>query len=269
MKERVVAVFIVMVVVVSFLVIYLSVFQPMDDISPTESDVTTTTVEDTGNDVNPFPFDETGYQFEKSVYFLTPGRIFFRVSADDANISISFSDQSDLLYSINVIPYPDSTEAGIMFVVHTDSWGVIFGAGRQETIDIVLGTHSFYFIYMVDNSNLNTTITYSNNAWVNGSAFQYSDEDCDLNLRICDDIRATDSIGFTGTISCRTLNLKIQVPTEWKGFVDFNESNVTVVEMFDWTEFASNMFRTFEDNEEYLSIELNVAVEEAYARILP
>ena len=211
------------------------------------------------------PLGGSGFQFEQSVTFSTPDRIFFQIRADDANVSVTYADRADLLYSINITGYPDSSEAHVMFDKHSDSWGVFFTAGRQVSIDIVLGTGCFYFLNIIDLSNVNTTITYANNAWVNGSALTYSGgDDCDLTLRITADIRTTDTLGFTGRIMCRSLNLEIDTPHEWNGLVDFNESNLTIMELAGWSGLFAPRYRTdvYDGNP---SIELDVEAEEVFA----
>lgn len=212
------------------------------------------------------PSDQSGFQFEQSVTISTPDRIYFQISADDANVSVTYDDRADLLYFINVTGYPDSSEAHIRFVKNSDSWGIFFTANRQESVDIVLGTGCFYFLNVLV-SNTNTSITYSNNAWVNGSAFMYSGgDDSDLTLEITDDIRTTDTVGFTGTVRCRSLNLEIDTPFEWNGLIDLNHSNVTIMEESGWVEliFEYGVVKTTIDYEGNPSIELDVEVDRGF-----
>ena len=210
------------------------------------------------------PLDQSGFQFEQSVTISTPDRIYFRIDADDAKVSVTFEDRANLLYSINVTGYPDSSEAHVMFIKNSDSWGIFFTANRQESVDIVLGNGCFYYLTFADSSNLSTTIVYSENAWVNGSALTYVDEDSDLALKIQSDIKTTDTVGFTGTIMCRLLNLEIDTPFEWNGRVDFNDSNVTIMELSGWAELFSR-YVTVVDHEGNPSIDLDVEVEQAFA----
>ncbi len=213
-----------------------------------------------------YPLDESGFQFERAVTSTTPDSIFFQIRADDADVSITFTENDNLLYSINITPYLDSTEAGISIVMTEDSWGVTLRAGRQKSIDIVLGTGCFYFINIVASSNLNTTIVYSNNAWVNDTALHYGVEDGDLNLRIHNNIKVNDTIGFDVWIWCRTLNLDIDVPFEWNAFVDFHSSNLTILEMTGWHDlYGEYAYRTDDVYDNNPIIEIDVDVEEAFA----
>ena len=210
------------------------------------------------------PLDQSGFQFEQSVTISTPDRIFFRIRANDANVSVTFEDRENLLFSINVTGYSDSSEAHVTYDKHSESWGIYLSTGRQESVDIVLGNGCFYYITFADSSNLNTTMIYSNNAWVNGSVLSYIDDDSDLTLRVHNDIKTTDTVGFTGTIMCRSLNLEIEPPYEWNGLVDFNDSNVTIMELSGWFELFSR-YETAVDYEGNPSIELDVEVEQAFA----
>jgi len=267
MRAKLVAILICIIVITGMSFLILSFL--MNDNGPNGITTTTsTTVTTTTSTIDPFPLGQTGYSFEKSTYFLSPHHVFFRISADDANISVYYANRTNLLYSIHVTPYNNSHEASIMFVVNTDSWGIFFSAGRQERITIVLGTYCFYNIFMADNSNTNTSITLSNGAWVNGTALTYHDEESHLNLRICNDIQKTNSIGLTGQIICRTLDLEIQPPSGWNGYVIFNESNLTLLENTGWFEVDYNTFRTIEFPYDNPGILLNVVAEQASASFL-
>ncbi|MHA1948516.1 MAG: hypothetical protein ACW99G_01845 [Candidatus Thorarchaeota archaeon] len=219
--------------------------------------------------ISPSIPDESGFQFVRDVATSTPNRIFFQIRAEDTNISITFVDREDLLYSINVVPHSNSTEAGISFDLHDDSWGINFRTTRQELVNITLGTGCFYFINMIDISNLNTNIIYGNNAWLNGSALRYSSEDSNLTLRIQNDISVTDTPGFDIDITCDTFNLDIEVPEEWNAFVDFHDSNLTILEMTGWRALLGLYgYRTDLIFDGMPSIEIDVIAEEAFARLL-
>jgi hypothetical protein len=213
--------------------------------------------------------EDTGFIFERAVTSSTPNRIFFQIRAEDTNISIIFDNRADLLYSIDVTPHPDSAEARIRIDTNDDSWGVDLSASRQKSVDITLGSGCFYFINMVDISNLNTTIVYSNRAWLNGSAFRYSDESSDLTLQIHDDIRVTDTIGFEGDITCETLHLDIDVPHQWNAFVDFHDSNLTIEEMTGWIALLGDYgYRTDKVHDGMPEIDIDVYAGEAFARLI-
>ncbi|MHA2065953.1 MAG: hypothetical protein ACXABY_16400, partial [Candidatus Thorarchaeota archaeon] len=212
---------------------------------------------------------ESGFQFERNHTIATPNRFFFQIKAEDANLSIVFEDRADLLYSIDITSYDDSSEARLRIQIEEDSWGIFLTADRQESVDITLGTGCFYFINIINSSGLNTTITYSNNAWVNGSALTYGVDDSDLTLRILDDIGVNNTTGFIGYIRCKTLNLEIDVSEQWRAYVDFYDSNLTILEMSGWnTSGGEQGYASIPVTLDSHRITLDVHAENAFAKLL-
>ena len=215
--------------------------------------------------------DQGGFHFERDVTTTTPERIFFRVNAEDTDLSITFVDNADLLYSIDIVPYENSTAAYLRFDMHQDSWGIMFSTGQQEFVNITLGNGCFYNLQICGDSYLNTTVVYSNNAWVNGTAFGYFPHssqgfDGHLTLKILDDIVTDGTTGFVGRVTCDSLNLEIDVPNQWGGIIDFNDVNVTFVEISGWTEYFGR-YVTDNSYEDVPLINLDVEVEEVFARL--
>ncbi|MFW9795321.1 MAG: hypothetical protein ACFFEE_13520 [Candidatus Thorarchaeota archaeon] len=216
--------------------------------------------------------DQWGFQFEREVTATTPDRILFRVNAEDTDLSISFVDNTDRLYSIDVTPYENSTEAHIGFDMQDDSWMIMFTTGQQESVDIILGNGCFYYVQILGSSYLNTTIVYSNNSWVNGTAFSYTPSSSSgfeghLTLKIQDDIVTDGTTGFEGQITCTTLNLEIDVPDQWGGVVNFYDSNVTFIELTGWFEWFGR-YMTDNSDDDVALIDLEVHVEEVLARLV-
>jgi len=217
------------------------------------------------------PRIEQGFQFERNVTTTTPERIFFRINAEDTDMSISFVDDADLLYSIDIVPYEDSTEASIMIQANQESWGLSLVTGPQQSVNITLGNGCFYNLQIAGGSYLNTTVIYSNNAWVNGTSLGYFPDsshgfDGHLTLKILDDIITDGTTGFTGHIDCDTLNLEIDLPDQWGGTVDFNDINITLLELTGWFEWFGRYITDNSDDDVPL-IDLDVEVEEVIARL--
>lgn len=214
---------------------------------------------------------QRGFQFERNVTPTTPKRIFFSISAEDTDLSVSFIDDDDLLYSIDITPHENSTEASIIIDTNLESWGIMFATGQQESVDITLGNGCFYNLQISGDSYLNTTVVYSNNAWVNGTSFGYFPHssqgfDGHLTLRILDDIITDGTTGFIGRVNCDTLNLEVDVPDQWGGIIDFNDVNVTFTEISGWAE-QFGRYKTENSYEDVPLIDLNIEVEEVIAKL--
>jgi hypothetical protein len=120
------------------------------------------------------------------------------ISVEDCNLSISFRNDSTLMYSIDVEVYSDSDfkvnyREGVEY--HSIQIGVFSGQmptgpARLKSLDIILGTAATYQI-VAGGNNLDTSIVYGNGAKLGqfGNGVDYSDDDVIY--------KATGSVQFT------------------------------------------------------------------------
>ena len=98
----------------------------------------------------------------------------------------------------------------------------------------------------------------------------YLVDDGDLTLSVLSDIGASNTEGFDFYVRCRTLNLEIDVAEGWAGYVDFYDSNLTILEMTGWHVSGGEqgyVCKRADYSAETPMIRLDVYVEEAFARL--
>ncbi|MHA1935174.1 MAG: hypothetical protein ACW97A_07820 [Candidatus Thorarchaeota archaeon] len=156
--------------------------------------------------------------------------LFVITDIEDANLTIRFEDDRDLLYRLDVGLYPWSEGHSI----NIEDKGYVTdvtlrGNGRIRSVDLVLGTGVFYKLHITPGvgSMLNTIVTYDNGAllYYHKSDFQYvASGSLTFNFK--------ENASFVGThfdadIQCDNLELNIDLPVDTQGSVTFGPAILT------------------------------------------
>jgi len=168
--------------------------------------------------------------------------IIWVTNVEDCNVSISFVDDANLFYAFDV--HLSSVAFGFSaFSVEENSYQVMFsGSNQVESVDVTLGSGMLYDIVVAQvwgsDIGLNTTITYSNGAQIDGVEVTIAhrgflkfaiDEEVDATGDL--DIRIGDSVTTTPSL----VHLDIDLPTGMNGVVDFNDgSSLSILENTGW-----------------------------------
>lgn len=88
----------------------------------------------------------------------------------DCNVTISFLNDSSLLFDVSVRLY--SPTDSVSFIEWRENIWKIEGSGRQERVDIVLGTAVAHDVVLQGGEALNTTITIENGAVLGGQVWK-------------------------------------------------------------------------------------------------
>lgn len=158
----------------------------------------------------------------------------------DTNVTVTFTDDPTLMYSIDVTLY----KPGMTYTIEEEeliySWTIdLVGTGRVKSVDVVLGTGTSYSVFVRTGISINTTITYGNGAILDNREFLYS---CNgtLQFNFGENVNFTKGglradIGAPAFVNRPSpLSLNIDLPEGMDGRIDFRNDPITFTQMAGW-----------------------------------
>ncbi|MBN2229591.1 MAG: hypothetical protein JW779_08335 [Candidatus Thorarchaeota archaeon] len=185
--------------------------------------------------------------------------------APSTNVTITFVDNPNLLYSIDVVQY----EPGMHhhYSLYEPSYDpdayhlVLDGMGDYKiaSIDVILGTATYYQVF-IDGRNLNVTLIYDNGAELAGQDVKISTNEGICNIIFTENVNFTDT-GLNVELSFFTiLNVFVDLPEGMNGKLSVpHDVNFGYTEMVGWSLTDSgldkpNVFSTSSTDEPLLAI---------------
>jgi hypothetical protein len=160
---------------------------------------------------------------------------------EDTNISVSFVNDSTLLYSIDIVLYePSSAWSAIEVYRPRASTFGLNALARVRSVDIVLGTGIPYSVYIAG-VNLNTSAVYDNGALLGHSSVQYAftyDATGILSLEFTEDVQIADAQFAADVQIARSdvVNLIIDLPDGLDGNVRIHpDTNYYTYQLDGWS----------------------------------
>jgi len=158
----------------------------------------------------------------------------------DTNVTVTFTDDPTLMYSIDVTLYIP----GVTYTFEEEelaySWTIdLVATGRVESVDVILGTGTSYSIFIRTGISIDTTITYGNGAMLDNRDFLYS---CNgtLQFNFGENVNFTEG-GLRADIGApafanrpNPLHLNIDLPDGMDGRIDFSTYPVSFTDLTGW-----------------------------------
>jgi hypothetical protein len=176
---------------------------------------------------------------------------FYLRDLKDTNVTISFANDTSLLYRIDAELYdPASGSVTVDYASINVHLVHIEGTGPQRRVDVVLGTAAKYDITIQRCENLNTTVRYGNGAVLNETWFSAHqtgiiriavDEDDGLTTH---GGMAIDAIIPRGSQGQLHVLLDIDLPEGYDGELLTNNAPISFVERVGWGYYGNGVFAT-------------------------
>ena len=159
---------------------------------------------------------------------------------EDTNVTVAFTDDPALMYSIDVTLY----EPGLTYTFEYEEKRyhlaiTLIASGRIKSINVVLGTGTPYKILIRMGDNIDTTITYDSGAVIDylDDAFVYSCTGT-LDFNFCENVNFSAggldvAIGYVPD-QPDPLYLDIDLPDGMDGRIDFGPDPVTFTQLAGW-----------------------------------
>ncbi len=171
----------------------------------------------------------------------------------DANLTISFENDTSLLYRVDAELYDAQSGSVRMQYDEVNVHSLhLYCEGRQRRIDIVLGTATWYDVTIWRGENLNTTIRFGNGAVLNETWFDVGQTGI---LRIAVDehdglvthggmlISARIPRGSDGPLY---VLLDIDLPEGYEGRLRTNYAPISFIERVGWGYYGKGIYATAE-----------------------
>lgn len=167
---------------------------------------------------------------------------------EDTNVTVTFTDDPALMYSIDVTLY----SAGITFTFEYEERNDyltvdLVAIGRIESIDVVLGIGTSYRILVRNGANINATIAFGNDAVLGGREFIYT---CtgSFHFSFDESVNFTDgglvaTVGMPG-LAPDSLYLDIDLPDSMPGEIDFSTYPVVFTSLTGWSHQGFGVYTT-------------------------
>jgi len=177
-----------------------------------------------------------------------PGYVWFD-ALEDCNLTISFSDDTPLLFSMDIDLYQSTTPALVYEFEYFDTEQSshihiqLIGASRIRSVTLVLEAGRSFDIVATRCANLNTTITYSNNSLLGGGQFHYEAEGS-IHFTLGEDVDTSEGglavlIGsrpdpYNAALRPNMTYIDIALPDDMDGEVTFYQTDVDILENVGW-----------------------------------
>lgn len=181
----------------------------------------------------------TSFHYERQ--YPTNETKYVRLALDDlkdTNVTVTFTDDPTLMYSIDVTLYVPGITYTFEYEERSDYLAVdLIATGRVESIDVVLGTGSSYEILVRNGVNIDATVAFGNNAVLGAREFIYT---CtgSFHFSFDENVNFTDggllaTVGIAG-LAPDSLYLNIDIPDGMDGRIDFGPDPVTFTQLAGW-----------------------------------
>jgi hypothetical protein len=182
---------------------------------------------------------------------------FYLRDLKDTNVTISFANDTSLLYRIDAELYdPASGSVTVDYASINVHLVHIEGTGRQRRVDVVLGTAAKYDITIQRCENLNTTVRYGNGAVLNETWFSCRQTGI-FRVSVDEGDGLTTYGGMVigaripeGSVGPLYVLLDIDLPTGVEGRLRTNNAPISFVERVGWGYYGDGIFATAETMED-------------------
>ena len=181
----------------------------------------------------------------------------------DTNVTISFTDDTSLMYSADVVQYSSGNQHYAYYQEWEDPhYSLDFhvdtvDGSRIQSVDIVLGTGTYYQIY-IDGDNVDASVIFDNGANLAGQDFEMNAAPGNLYFELTEDVSFSEDgfkiIGYGNTVD---FDFVVDLPAGLNGRLEIDSTmTLGTHTMSGWSSIGANIWGTSSVTEPLLDIDV-------------